>query len=93
MFCGMLLGRARAGRQGDLLAAAQDHAEALRLQPGCVGAYVLVERETGAHVSLSIFTSEDAFNRGMEATTPIIGKHHLENVWDGPSTLRLFDVR
>ena len=92
MFCGMASRRARRGKEHALQAAAQDHTRALLEQPGCVAAYVMVERGTGAQLSLSIFEREDEFNCAMEATTPIIAKHHLENLRDGPSTFRLFDV-
>lgn len=92
MFCGMASSRARPGKETALLAAAQEHAEALRHQPGCVGAYVLRERGTAAQLSLSIFETEDAFERGMEATMPVIARHPLDELRDGPSTFRLFDV-
>ena len=44
-------------------------------------------------VSLSVFESEDAFLRGLDATRSVITKHHLEQILEGPSSFRLFDVR
>jgi heme-degrading monooxygenase HmoA len=93
MFCGMATGVARTGKEEALARAALEHAEALRQQPGCVGAYVLRERGTGAQISLAIFNSEEAFEQGMQTTMPIIAKHHLEDLRDGLSTFRVFDVR
>lgn len=93
MFCGMASNTARPGEEERLVLAAQEHAVALRAQPGCVGAYVLTEKEGRAQLSISIFESEDAFNRALEATRPIIAKHHLERILEGPSSFRLFDVR
>lgn len=68
MFVGMSWSNARSGKEDDLVAAAQEHARALRQQPSCVAAYVLRERGTSAQVSIAIFRSEDEFNRAMEAT-------------------------
>jgi heme-degrading monooxygenase HmoA len=93
MFCGMASSTPRKGKEGALLAAAQEHASALLQKPGCIAAYVLRERGTGAQVSLSVFKSEDAFNRAMDATMPVIAKHHLEQLRDGPSTFRIFEVQ
>jgi hypothetical protein len=88
----MASSRARRGKEGALIAAAQEHAGALLQQKGCLAAYVMNERDTGAQLSLSIFMSEDEFNRAMEATMPVIAKHHLEDLRDGLSTFRVFDV-
>lgn len=93
MFCGMATSVAKRGKEEALAIAALDHATALRKQPGCLGAYVLNERGTGIQMSLAIFESEDTFNRGTEATMPVIAKHHLEELRKGGSTFRLFDVR
>jgi heme-degrading monooxygenase HmoA len=93
MYCGMALSTARPGRKEELTLAALDHAAALRQQPGIVAAYVLSERGSAAQVSLSIFESEEAFQRGVESTMPVIAKHHIEELCDGPPTYRVFDVR
>ena len=93
MFCGMATNTARKGEEEKLVLAATEHAAALRQQPGCTGAYVLTERGASTQVSLSFFESEDAFYRGLEATRPVIMKHHLEQILEGPSSFRLFDVR
>jgi heme-degrading monooxygenase HmoA len=92
MFCGMASGTPRKGKEDALRAAAEEHAAALLRQPGCVAAYVLRERGTRAQVSLSVFRTEDDFNRAMDATMPIIAKHHLDELREGSSTFRLFDV-
>jgi heme-degrading monooxygenase HmoA len=89
----MALTTVRRGREDDLIRAAVDHAEALRQQPGCVATYVLRERGTASQVSLSFFESEEAFRRGAEATLPVIAKHHLDELLEGPPTFRFFDVR
>jgi heme-degrading monooxygenase HmoA len=93
MFAAMAMSTAKAGSEEALAQAALDHARALRQQPGCVMAYVLQERGTSAQVSLSIFETEEAFERGMEATRSVIAKHGIERLRDGASTFRLFDVR
>jgi hypothetical protein len=51
----------------------------------------LRERGTSDRVSLALFESEDAFNRAMEATSPVIAKHHLDRLRES-STFRVFDV-
>ena len=93
MFCGMATNTARKGGEEKLVLAAIEHAAALRQQPGCIAAYVLTERDGPTQVSLSIFESEDAFYRGVDATRSVITKHHLEQILEGPSSFRLFDVR
>jgi heme-degrading monooxygenase HmoA len=93
MFCGMAMSTPRHGKEEALAAAAAEHAEALRRQPGCVSAYVMKERGSGMQISLSIFDSEESFNQAMEATVAIIARHHLENLRDGPSAFRVFEVR
>ena len=92
MFCGMATGAARKGKEEALARAALEHAGALRRQPGCVGAYVLKERGTGTQVSLAIFETEESFEKGMTATMPVIERHHLEELREGPSSFRVFDV-
>ncbi len=86
------MGTARKGKGEILARAAQEHAEALRRQPGCVAAFVLKERGTDAQISLAIFETEETFERGMNATHPVIAKHHLEELREGPSSFRVFDV-
>ena len=93
MFCGMSLTAARTGRKGDLVAAALDHAAALRRQPGCSATYVLEESEGSGVVAMSIFDSEDAFQRAVAATRAVIGKHHLEELVEGVGEFRTFRVR
>lgn len=92
MFGGMATGTARKGSEEALAQAALEHAKALRQQPGCVGAWVLRERNTRTQVSLSIFTSEDAFNHGTEATKAVIAGRHPERLVEGAFSFRLFDV-
>jgi heme-degrading monooxygenase HmoA len=89
----MATSRPKPGREEALAAAALDHARALREQPGCVAAYVLRERGAGTQLSVSIFESEEAFERGMAATRPVIERHRLDTLREGPSEFRLFDVR
>jgi heme-degrading monooxygenase HmoA len=93
MFGAMAMSTAKSGSEEALAQAALDHARALREQPGCVAAYVLQERGSAAQVSLSIFESEEAFERGMEATRSVIASRHIERFRAGPSSFRLFDVR
>ncbi|HXW67361.1 MAG TPA: antibiotic biosynthesis monooxygenase [Thermoplasmata archaeon] len=93
MFCAMAFGAAKPGQSEALVAAALDHAAALRRQPGCVAAYVLEERGTGTQVSVSIFQSEADLARALEATRPVIAKHRLDELTTGPHSFRLFDVR
>lgn len=92
-FGGIAMNVAKDGQMERLVAAAREHAEALRAQPGCVGAWVLVERGTSGQVSLSLFESEGAFGRALEATRPVIAKHHIEALVEGEGEFRLFDVR
>lgn len=93
MFCGMASSRPKPGKIEQLVAAALDHASALRGQPGCVGAYVLVEQQGRTQLSLSIFETEEAFQKAVAATRTVIARHHLEQLLDGPSEFRFFDVR
>jgi heme-degrading monooxygenase HmoA len=92
-FCGMAMNHAKEGKDAALVEAAEDHARALRGQPGCVDAYVLSERGTHAQVSISFFTSEATFLEALEATRPVIARHHLDRLVTGESTFRLFDVQ
>lgn len=92
-FCGIALNTAKAGRKDALLAAARDHAEALRRQPGCLAAYVLDQRDSLGQVSISIFESEEAFHKALAATRPVIAAHRLESLLDGTTDFRFFDVR
>lgn len=93
MICGMALSTAKAGKAEELVAAALEHANALRQQPGCVGAYVLSERGTAGQVSVSLFENEESFLRAVEATRPVIARHHLERLVEGAPVFRVFDVR
>ncbi len=93
MFCGMATTPVKPGREEDLIAAARDHAEALRAQPGCLATYVLLERGAARQVSISVFESEEAFQRAVEATRPVIAKHRIDQMWASPSSFAFFDVR
>lgn len=93
MYVGMALTTAKDGRKEALIEAAQDHARALRVQPGCVAAYVLDERGTPDQVALSIFDSEESFRRAAEATLPVIARHRLEELLERPPQFRFFDTR
>lgn len=93
MICAMATTTARAGRLPALVRAALDHAVALRQQPGCVAAYVLTERGTSVQVSVSLFETEEALERALEATRPVIARHALEQLREGPSAFTVFDVR
>ncbi len=88
----MALGTAKEGNEEALAQAALEHAEALRRQPGCVGAWVLRERATRAQVSLSIFVTEEAFNAATKATVSVIAGHHPERLVEGAFSFRLFDI-
>ena len=92
MFGAMALSTAKEGNEEALARAALEHAQALRRQPGCVGAWVLRERATRAQVSLSIFATEEAFNSATLATRPVIAEHHPERLVDGAFSFRVFDV-
>ena len=92
MFGGMAWSTARKGSEEALAQAALEHALALRRQPGCIGAWVLRERNTRAQVALSIFASEDAFNQATAATRSVIAAHHPERLVEGAFIFRLFDV-
>ena len=92
MFGGMALSTAKEGSEEALAQAALEHAQALRRQPGCVGAWVLRERATRAQVSLSIFATEEAFNEAAEATRSVIAGHHPERLVEGAFSFRVFDV-
>ncbi len=92
MFGGMALSTAKEGCESALAQAALDHAQILRQQPGCVGAWVLRERATRAQVALSIFATEEAFNEAARATAPVIAAHHPERLIEGTFSFRLFDV-
>lgn len=92
MFAGMAVGTAKDGMEEELARAAQAHAEALRQQPGCVGAWVLHERGTRSQVSFSIFTTEDAFNAAAAATRSVIAAHHPEQLVEGSFNYREFDA-
>lgn len=92
MFGGMALSTAKEGREAALAQAALEHAEALRRQPGCVGAWVLRERATRAQVSLSIFATEEAFHEAARATRSVIAGHHTERLVEGGFSFRVFDV-
>lgn len=93
MFCAMAMTTAKPGRVGDIVRAAQDHAAALREQPGCQGAYVLVERGRENQVMISLFESEESFRKAAAATLPVINRHAIEQFLEGPPAYRLFDVR
>lgn len=93
MFCGMAVSTPQQGDEEKLVRAATEHAAALRRQPGCIAAYVLTERGGTSQVSISIFETERAFNQALEATRPVIAKHNLERILEGPSTFQVFDVR
>ena len=93
MFCGMATSKPKRDREAALTEAALEHAEALRKQPGCLVAYVMTERGTGMRTLLSVFDSEESFDRAMEVTMPVITKHHLERLREGASIFRLFGAR
>ncbi len=93
MICGMATSRAKPGKEEALVAAAQDHARALREQPGCVATYVLLERGSSTQVSISIFESEATFTRAVDVTRPVIAKHDLGSLVETPPTFGVFDVR
>ena len=92
MFGAMALSTAKEGSEHKLAQAAREHAEALRQQPGCVGAWVLRERSSRAQVALSIFDSEASFQRATAATMPVIAAHQPEKLVEGRFVVRLFDV-
>lgn len=77
----------------ELVAAASDHAEALRRQPGCLAAYVLTERGGSSQISLSIFESEESLSRAMEATRSVIVAHDIPRLVHGTPVFRMLDVR
>lgn len=89
----MALTTARPGKVEEIVRAAQEHATALRQQPGCAGAYVLVERGGTNQVMISLFESEEAFHAAAAATEPVIARHHIERFLEAPPAFRLFDVR
>lgn len=93
MFCGMVTVQAKPGRMDELVQAGLDHARALRQQPGCVAALVLEERGTRAQVNLAVFETEGDFSRAVEATATILRAHRLDELVEGPSSFRAFDVR
>ena len=93
MFGGMAICTVRPGQMGALVAAALDHASALKRQPGYRASYVLSERDGPTQVSLSLFDSPENFHRALESTRAVIAGHHIERLLDGPPTFRLFDVR
>lgn len=93
MFAGIAFVEAKPGEKGAAIAAARDHAEALRRQPGCVAAYVLDERGTERELSISVFESEEAFRRAADATRPVILAHHLERLVTRAPEFHLYDVR
>ena len=84
---------AKSGREEALIEAARDHARALRAEPGCVAAYVLEERGTPDQVALSIFESEEAFRKAAEATRPVIARHRIGELLEGPPRFRYFESR
>lgn len=92
MFGGMASGTAKKGNEQALAQAALEHAQALRRQLGCVGAWVLHERASRAQISLSIFATEEAFNEAARATRPVIAAHHPERLVEGAFDFRVFDV-
>lgn len=92
MFAGMAVGTAKNGMEEALARAAREHAEALRQQPGCVGAWILHERATRSQVSLSIFTTEDAFNAAVAATRSVIAAHDPQRLVEGSFSYRVYDV-
>jgi heme-degrading monooxygenase HmoA len=92
MICGIATSTPRSGKADALTSAALEHAGALRLQPGCVGAWVMWERGGTAQLSLSIFDTDDTFNRALEVTRPVIAKHRLGELVEGEPTFRVFDV-
>jgi len=92
MFCGVATSTAKTGKMDQLIAAASEHAEALRREPGCVAAYVLREREGSGQLSMSIFESEEAFARAVNATRPVIARHHLEELVERPPEFHFFEV-
>jgi heme-degrading monooxygenase HmoA len=93
MFCGIATTVAKSGKMEALVTAARDHGRALRTQPGCLATYVLVERGSSTQVSISVFDTEDSFQRAVEATRGIIAKHHIDELWQAPSSFRMYDVR
>jgi len=93
MFGALAFCEAKVGKKDELVAAATDHARALRAEPGCLAAYVLAERGTQGQVSLSVFETEEAFRRAAQATLPVIQGHHLERLLAKPPEFRYFDVR
>jgi heme-degrading monooxygenase HmoA len=92
MLLAMAFQTARPGRSEALLAAALEHAAALRQQPGCVATYVLSERGSRRQVSISVFETEAALEAGLTATRPVIVRHDLGTMVEGSSEFRLFDV-
>ena len=89
----MAISRPKPGNLAAVLAAAEEHGAALRSQPGCVGAYVLSERGANSQVSISLFTSEEAFRKALDATRPVIAKHHLEELLEADSSFHTYEVR
>ena len=57
-----------------------------------MGAFVLTEVDGRTQVSISLFESEEAFQRGVAATRPVILRHHIEELLEEPSTFRFFRV-
>jgi heme-degrading monooxygenase HmoA len=93
MLCAMATTKARPGDEEALVTAANDHARALREQPGCQATYVLLERGSSTQVSISVFDSDASFQRALEATRPVIAKHHIERFAETPPVFQVFDVR
>ena len=93
MICGLAENTAKNGMEAPLLRAAQEHGAALRQQPGCIATYVLTEKGSRDVVALSVFDSEESFEKAVVATRPVIMKHQLPDLLEGEPRFRILDVR
>jgi len=93
MICGMATVTVKRGKEAAVVTAALEHAAALRTQPGCRATYVLLQRDAPVEVSISIFDDQESFDRAVDATRPVIARHHLEQLWERPPSFATFDVR
>lgn len=93
MICAMATTKVKPGAEEALVAAAQDHATALRAQPGCRGTYVLLERGTRVQVSISLFDDAPSLQRALDATRPVIARHRIDQLWESPPSFAVLDVR
>jgi heme-degrading monooxygenase HmoA len=91
VFVNMATLKPKAGREKDLAELMKGFRDSMRGQAGLVETYLLKERGQGRLMGISIWETEDAFEKAMENVRPPPPKHPPESLRDEPPSTQQLD--